>query len=134
MQRDVEGEAGIRPAKKPWEENEVGSTGNREKFGQALYCAKDDCLKDVHRLTCTLSFGHLHTPEAWLDNSQAYAFVAYAWSAYESKNRTLEGCRGILAPRPGCKGCLPVLSRDTQKKAYPWLSSCHRSAVPPDSH
>src|SRR5262245_46867254 len=54
MQRDVEGEAGVRPAKKPWKENEVGSTGNREKFGQALYCAKDNCLKDVHRLTCTL--------------------------------------------------------------------------------
>src|SRR5262245_17354650 len=32
----------------------MGSTGNREKFGQALYCAKDDSLKDIHRLTCTL--------------------------------------------------------------------------------
>src|SRR5215813_5674978 len=76
MQRDVKGEAGIRPAKKPWEENEVGSTGNREKFGQALYCAEDDCLKDVHRLTCTLGTRRTeYSPpreEGWLRHQENF--------------------------------------------------------------
>src|SRR5215813_13491998 len=54
MKRDVKGEARIRPAKKPGKENEMSCTGYREKLSQALYCAEDDGLKDIHRLTCTV--------------------------------------------------------------------------------
>ena len=49
MERDVECEAGIRPAQKPRKKDEMCRAGYREKFGKALYCAKDDRLKNTHR-------------------------------------------------------------------------------------
>jgi hypothetical protein len=69
------------------------------------------------------------TLEACWDVSQAYAFFAYSWSLSEAKDRTLKGCRGFLAPHPGCERSPHIHSRGTQKNAYPWLSSKHRSAV-----
>ena len=75
-----------------------------------------------------LEFGHLSTPEACWDISQAYAFFAYAWNVSEAKNRTLKGCRGFLAPRLGCE-LLIAPFQGYAKNAYPWLSFRHRSAV-----
>src|SRR5262245_44007977 len=58
------------------------------------------------------------TPEACRDISQAYAFSAYAWILSDPTNRTLKGCRGFLAPRPGC-GCDRGLFPGVRKKRVP---------------
>src|SRR5262245_13201074 len=47
----------------------------------------------------------LRTPEACWNISQAGAVFAYAWNVLEAKNRTSKGCRGFLAPHPGCGSC-----------------------------
>src|SRR5262245_19514466 len=76
-----------------------------------------------------VAFGAFRTPEACSDISQVYAVFAYTWSLPESRDRTLKGCRGFLAPLPGCV-CLVAFSlQGYAKNAYPWLSSQHRSAV-----
>ena len=40
---------------------------------------------------------------AVLGISQGYAFFAYPWNIFDNSGiRTLKGCRGLLAPLPGC--------------------------------
>src|SRR4029453_18137365 len=83
------------------------STGGRTYFGPtlqpaAMTAAIHNARRVIRNRSGRLGLDILRTPETCWDISQAYAFFAYAWSVSQAKNRTLKGCRGFLAPRPGC--------------------------------
>src|SRR5438876_5150651 len=46
---------------------------------------------------------HFRTAERCWEISQGYAFFAYPLEYFDNSGiRTLKGCRGLLAPLPGC--------------------------------
>src|SRR5262245_22740922 len=87
----------------------------------------EDRGKGVRRRVGVTGF-MLHTPEASWDINQAYAFFAYAWTTSEARGPHPEGSR---IPRTPCgvRMLIAYFLQGTQKSAYPWLSSWHRSAV-----